>query len=108
MALPSGTFNVPRSGRLQITFSGVWTETISGNDWSPGGVRELWLRGVANDGVDRKTVLLGFPNNSGTLEFDYTANTSVTVAFQVVSYVLGGISSVQASKLLIRCRLFKR
>ena len=109
MGLPAGTFNSSSSGLLQITFSGVWTETNIDSDWSPGGNgNELYLRGVADDGTDRKTVLLGFNNNSGTVEMDYTASTDVDVSFEVVSYNLDGISSVHARQLLIRCYLIKR
>jgi hypothetical protein len=108
MALPSGTFNSSSSGLLQITFTGVWTETDLASDWTPGGANELWLRGVADDGSDRKTVLLGFQNNSATVEFEYTGGTDVDVSLSVASYNLSGITSVAARKLLIRCYLIKR
>lgn len=109
MALPSGTFNSTSGGLLQVTFSGVWTETNVDSDWSPGGNgNELYVRGVVDDGTDRKTVLLGFANNSGTVELDYTASTDVDVSMELVSYNLDGISSVQARQLLIRVYLIKR
>lgn len=108
MGLPSGTFNSTSSGVLQVTFSGVWTETNVDSDWAPGGANELWLRGIADDGTDRKTVMLGFPNNSGTVEFDYTGGTDVDVSMEVADYNLSGITSVRAAKLLIRCYLIKR
>lgn len=108
MGLPSGTFNSSSSGLLQVTFTGIWTETNVDSDWSPGGANELWLRGIADNGTDRKTVLLGFPNNSGVVEFNYVGGTNVTVSMEVESYNLSGISSVRAKKLLIRCYLIKR
>lgn len=109
MGYPSGTFNSASSGLLQITFSGVWTETNLDSDWSPGvDANELFLRGIAYDGTDRKTVLLGFSNNSGAVEFDYAGGTDVDVSMELVSYVLDGLNTVRAAKLLIRCYLIKR
>lgn len=108
MGLPSGTFNVPFSGKLQVTFSGAWTETNTHADWSPGGANELWIRGIVDDGTVRKTVLLGFAANSGVIDLDYTANTAVDVSMEEVDYTVVGISSVQATDLLIRCYLLKQ
>ena len=107
MGLPSGVFSSASSGRLQIGFSGVWTQN-SGADWGPGTGLQLNLRCVATNGADRRTAVLGFQTTTATMDFDYVAGTDVSVAMEFINREFDGPSTVRAHKLLIRCYLIKR
>ena len=107
MALPSGTFNSPGAGKLQVSFSGTFYVT-SGADWGTGTGLSLFIRCIVDDGTDRKTAVLGFQSPTAVIEMNYAGSVDVDVSMELISYSLDGPSTVGAHKLLIRCYLIKR
>lgn len=105
MALPSGTFNSPRSGKLSISFSGVWKNNNS-DPWGGGnaGGNDISLKGFAG----AASCQLNRNVTSATIELDYTANTNVSVGMTEISHTISGASVISASQLRIRCRLMKK
>lgn len=104
MGLPTGTFNYPSSGLLQVSFRGKWT-TNSGADWGTGTLN-LVLRAYVGTGTGAKTAILSILANTAVIEVPYTGGTSVAVGMEDVAHSFSGPSAIQASQLECVCRLF--
>lgn len=102
MGLPSGTFNQPASGRLQVVFSGQWR--VDDADWT-GGDWDIVLRCYVGTGADRRTATISLLNPTATLEVAYTGGTEVPVGMEYVAHSLEAEGTVAARKLSIACHL---
>lgn len=108
MGFPSGTYNRPASGKLQITFSGKFGSNTPGNlpAWfgAPGNAN---VRILCQAGTKQTVITTDSPTN--LIEMDYTANTNLSVSMSLIDRSFGsGLSAVYAEQLLIRCILMKR
>ncbi len=108
MAFPSGYFFSPRSGRLQVTFSGKWSVSntdpvLNNGNW------QLALRCIVGEGPDRLTATLNLTNNTAVIERGYGGNNEpVYLAIELLGQTLGGAGSISARKLRVRARLYKK
>lgn len=108
MGFPSGYFQSPRSGRLQVTFSGKWNVSnsdpvLNNGEW------QLGLRCIVGEGSDRLTATMNLTNNTAVIERDYPGgNAAVFVGIELLGYTLGGAGGISARKLRIRARLHKK
>jgi hypothetical protein len=107
MGFPTGTYNRPASGKLQITFSGKFTSSSGGGSpaWF-GGNSEAMVRILCTAGSKQTVITSDSPTN--VIELDYTANTNLSVGMSLISSSIGGLGTVRAEELLIRCILMKR
>lgn len=108
MGFPSGTYNRPASGKLQITFSGKFGSNTSGGSpgWfgAPGGAN---VRILCQAGSNQTIITTDSPSN--IIEMDYTASTNLSVSMSLIDRSFGsGPSAVFAEQLRIRCILMKR
>lgn len=108
MALPSGSVSRPFNCVLQVVFSGEFWDNSSTSYWAPDGVDTLYLRGIVEIGSEVRTVVLGYQNTSGVIEIDYVAGQTVDVSMELISQSIGGIGSIGARRLRIRCYFIKR
>lgn len=109
MAYPTGTFNVPESGKLQITFSGKFSSHAQGGvpSWFGGSSTYTpFLRILCAAGG--KEAMISMESPTAVIELDYTASTDVAASMALHSWGYGGLGGVAASQLLIRCILMKR
>lgn len=102
MGLPSGTFNVARSGWLEVVFSGQWL--VDGQEWEDGD-SELILRAYAGEGPSRRTAMLSTRNQTATIEFVYQGGTDVPVGMEYVTHAMGSAAEVAAVQLRCACHL---
>lgn len=105
MATPSGTYSNSKSGKLQITFSGRWSSS-QGDFGSSTAV--LDIIGSAVQGGVTHQCNLGFGCTTATLELDYTAGESISVAMTHFRHTIPAAGSVSATRLRIRCYLIKK
>jgi len=109
MGYPSGTFNSPNSGKLQITFSGVFFTSTGGGApaWFGGSGAGAFVRLLCTAGS--RTTVITDSSPSNIIEVDYVGGTNVAVSMSLIAYAGGsGIWTVGATNLLIRCILMKR
>jgi hypothetical protein len=107
MGFPSGTYNRPASGKLQITFSGKFTSSVGGGapGWY-GGNSGAFVRILCTAGSKQTVITSDSPTN--VIELDYTASTALSVSMSLIGSNIGGVGTVRAEELLIRCILMKR
>lgn len=108
MGFPSGTYNRPASGKLQITFSGKFGSNVQSGapSWFGAG-GSAQVRILCTAGSKQTIITTNSPSN--IIELDYTANTNVSVSMALIDRTFGaGPSAVFAEELLIRCILMKR
>jgi len=106
VAYPSGTFNKPFSGKLQVTFSGKLRSYPSGGSPGWGLDSNAKLRILCTAGALETIITLESPSN--VLEMDYTAGTNVSVSMALQSWSYSGLGGVEGAELRIRCILMKR
>jgi hypothetical protein len=107
MGFPSGTFNRPHAGKLQITFTGKFTSSVgSGSPGWYGGNAGSYVRILCQAGSKQTVISSDSPTN--VIEMDYSASTNLSVSMSLISSSIGGVGTVRAEELLIRCILMKR
>jgi hypothetical protein len=55
-----------------------------------------------------KTTIVSSDSPTNLVELDYTGGTNVSVSMSLIASSIGGLGTVRAEKLLIRCILMKR
>lgn len=106
MALPTGDYSSTSSGALQLFFSGEFRATSF--DWGSVTPSDIVLECSVTDGTTTRTVWISSRNSSASIDWDYTAGTTLTCSMSVSYYNIDGAGYVAAEKLRIRAILIKR
>lgn len=110
MALPSGIFTSPASGRLRVIFEGRWlADGVQPSDYT----HNILLRAVLDDGAGlRRVALLSAENATCLMEVPYAAGTFISVWMELVDWSISAAPAVppvehtvQARDLRITCEL---
>lgn len=106
MGFPSGNFSSSNSGRLQVQFTGEFSQA-GGSDWGSG-TNSLVLRCRVGSGASEQIAFLRLEGGQvATLERDYVGGSgNVPVSIEYASHGFDGPATLRAKNLRITCRLF--